>query len=67
MQTKPWIDQNGNYRCESCGKTVVPQELQWEKGLGYCSACYQEISEEKTDQSDSQSAIGIVSSIKSLI
>ncbi len=50
MQKKPWIDQNGNYRCESCGKIVLQQEMQWETGLGYCQACYKEILEEKRNQ-----------------
>ena len=38
-----WKDQNGNYRCDSCGKIVKKEELLIEKNLGYCKECFQEI------------------------
>ena len=43
MNQKTWTDKNGNCKCESCGRIVAKEKLQWEKGLGYCPSCYAEI------------------------
>lgn len=43
MNQKPWKDAKGNCKCESCGKTVPKNSLYWERGLGYCKACYKDI------------------------
>jgi len=40
-----WIDESGNYHCESCGKIVEKENLFFEKYLGYCKECYEEIQE----------------------
>ena len=46
METKSyWIDESGNYHCESCGKIVEKENLFFEKCLGYCADCYREIQE----------------------
>ena len=46
METKSyWIDESGNYHCESCGKIVEKENLFFEKYLGYCKECYEEIQE----------------------
>ncbi|MBE6846138.1 MAG: hypothetical protein E7508_10660 [Ruminococcus sp.] len=38
-----WKDKNGNCKCESCGKTVSEKKLKWDKDLGYCKSCYEDI------------------------
>ena len=43
MKNTAWKDKNGNCRCESGGKTVPENKLNWERGLGYCASCYDEI------------------------
>lgn len=64
-----WKDKSGNCKCESCGKIVTEAELNWDKDLGYCEDCYREIKEHDNPESQlsSCSAIGIESSIKSVI
>ena len=47
MKKKPWIDETGACRCESCGKKVPQEALFWERGLGYCKACFREIEQER--------------------
>ncbi len=47
MKKKPWIDETGACRCESCGKKVPQDGLFWERGLGYCKACFREIERER--------------------
>ena len=40
-----WRDEYGNYLCESCGRVVEKENLFFEKHLGYCKECYEEIQE----------------------
>jgi hypothetical protein len=46
METKSyWIDELGKCHCESCGRVVEKENLFFEKHLGYCKECYEEIQE----------------------
>ena len=40
-----WKDENGNCKCESCGKIISEEQVKWDKDLGYCEECYCEIKE----------------------
>lgn len=38
-----WKDKTNNFRCESCGKSVFEKDLYYEKGMGYCKECFDDI------------------------
>lgn len=50
-----WKDQDGNCKCESCGKMVPEDQLNWDKDLGYCEECYREIKEHDAPESQPSS------------
>lgn len=50
-----WKDKNGNCKCESCGRIVPEEQLNWDKELGYCEECYREIKDHDTSTSQQSS------------
>ena len=38
-----WKDKTGRFKCESCGKPIKEKDLRWDKSMGYCKECSDEI------------------------